>query len=83
MRDVKIRFWGDVAIATVSANYCYKRNKDVSIRARGSIVLAKEEEGWKIVHVHYSPSEDWDEYNQNKMTSLQDELKSPRTSYRH
>jgi ParB/RepB/Spo0J family partition protein len=80
LRNVKIRFWGDVAVATVSANYCYKRNKDVSIQARGSIVLAKERERWKIVHVHYSPSEDWDEYNQNKMTSLQSELKSPRAS---
>jgi ParB family chromosome partitioning protein len=83
LHDVKIHFWGDVAIATVSANYCYKRNKGVSIRARGSIVLAKEKDRWKIIHVHYSPSEDWDEYNQNKMTSLQGELNSPPTSYGH
>ncbi|MDA4129744.1 MAG: ParB/RepB/Spo0J family partition protein [Thaumarchaeota archaeon] len=81
LRGLKVRFWGDVAVATVSANYYYKKNKQVSIQARGSIVLAKEKDQWKIVHVHYSPSEDWDKYNQNKMSSLQSELKSPSAFY--
>jgi hypothetical protein len=82
LRDVKVKFWGNVAVATVSADYSYKRNKQVTIKARGSIVLSRDADRWKIVHVHYSPSEDWDQYYQNKMSNLQSELKSPRPSFR-
>lgn len=55
--DLKIDVFGPVAVTTFVMNYRVVDNEGErhSFRARATMVLAKEEGGWLIVHEHFSP----------------------------
>lgn len=57
IRDVRIRFFEDTALATLYVDYL-KMLKDRASRKvkvlRGSVLFAKHEGAWKIVHEHWS-----------------------------
>ena len=55
IRDLKIEILGDVALATLSVLYTGKYFRNLRrIMLRGTIVLCKKDESWKILHEHWS-----------------------------
>jgi ParB/RepB/Spo0J family partition protein len=55
--DLRVRFWGSFAVATVFAENFHKRKKRIPDKVRGTVVLAKDNGKWKIIHLHYSSME--------------------------
>jgi ketosteroid isomerase-like protein len=55
--DLKVDVFGPVAIATFGLIYDVTTNDDerLAMRARSTLVFAKEDAEWKIVHEHFSP----------------------------
>ncbi len=55
--DLKVDVFGAVAVATFVMEYRVVDDEGQrhTFRARATIVLAKEESGWLIVHEHFSP----------------------------
>ncbi|MEM0117706.1 MAG: nuclear transport factor 2 family protein [Conexivisphaerales archaeon] len=66
IEELRVDFVDNVAIATFYLNYSgvfindYSfEGKSVSSRSRVTMVFAKTDDGWKIVHEHFSPFPDW------------------------
>ncbi|MFC5730040.1 MULTISPECIES: nuclear transport factor 2 family protein [Nocardioides] len=57
VEDVKIDVFGPVAVATFVMNYDVVTEEDerLSFRARSTMVFARDEGRWLIVHEHFSP----------------------------
>ncbi len=56
IEDLKVDVFGPVSIATFVLNYSLElETARVSNRTRSTLVLAKSDAGWKIVHEHHSP----------------------------
>ncbi len=55
--DLKVDIFGPVAVTTFVMEYAVVDDEGErhSFRARTTMVLAKEEDGWLIVHEHFSP----------------------------
>ena len=55
--DLKVDVFGPVAVATFVFDYAVTTNDDdrLSVRARSTLVFAKDGTEWKIVHEHFSP----------------------------
>jgi ketosteroid isomerase-like protein len=55
--DLKVDVFGPVAVTTFVMDYRVVDNQDErhSFRARATLVLAREEGEWLIVHEHFSP----------------------------
>jgi ParB/RepB/Spo0J family partition protein len=58
IKDVHIRFYGKLALATLSADFRSKSaGKPNRMSSRGTILLIRRSRSWKIVHEHWSRSE--------------------------
>ena len=56
LRDLKVNVFGDVAIATFHGYFEFDMGEDhISIQAQSTLVFAKADNTWKIVHEHFSP----------------------------
>jgi ketosteroid isomerase-like protein len=57
VHDLKIDVFGPVAVSTFVFEYDVTTNDDeqLAVRARSTLVLAKDGTEWKIVHEHFSP----------------------------
>ena len=57
LEDLKVDVFGPVAVTTFVMDYRVVDNEEErhSFRARATLVLAREEGGWLIVHEHFSP----------------------------
>ena len=55
--DVKVDVFGPVAVATFVFDYgiTTEDDEELSVRARSTMVFAKDGSEWKIVHEHFSP----------------------------
>jgi len=69
IEDMKIDLIDDIAIVTFHLDYSgvfvndYSfEGKSVHSRSRVTMVFSKTEEGWKIVHEHFSSFPDWPKY---------------------
>ena len=55
IKNLKVKIYGEAALATFYWNVELKKKKKVkNIDGRGSHIFLMGEEGWKIVHEHYS-----------------------------
>jgi ketosteroid isomerase-like protein len=57
VEQLKVDVFGLVAVATFVFDYAVTTNDDVrlAVRARSTLVFAKDGAEWKIVHEHFSP----------------------------
>jgi ketosteroid isomerase-like protein len=57
VKDLKVDVFGPVAVATFVFEYGITTDEDekLSMRARSTMVFAKDSSEWKIVHEHFSP----------------------------
>lgn len=56
IEDIKVDFFGDVAVTTFYNSYSYIKNElHIKGKARVTLVFISTEDGWKIVHEHTSP----------------------------
>jgi ketosteroid isomerase-like protein len=55
--DLKVDVFGPVAVATFVLEYdiTTEEDEELSMRARSTLVFAKDGPEWKIVHEHFSP----------------------------
>lgn len=55
--DLKVDVFGPVAVTTFVFDYAVTTQDDeqLALRARSTMVLARENSEWKIVHEHFSP----------------------------
>ena len=64
LKDVRAKVHGDTAVVTAYCSGSVKQAEKDSIRvlSKVSVVWNKSEDGWKIVHVHWSKLQaDWDD----------------------
>ena len=55
IKNLKVKIYGEAAMSTFYWNVELKKKKRVkNIDGRGSHIFLMGEEGWKIVHEHYS-----------------------------
>lgn len=57
MKDIRVQFFEQVALATFYVNYKSKFEKNRSMNVRCSIVYVKDSGSWKIIHEHWSKPE--------------------------
>lgn len=56
LRDVKVDVFGDVAVATFHGYFEGDMGENhVTMQLQGTLVFAKTDKTWKIVHEHFSP----------------------------
>lgn len=60
VNDLKVDVFGPVAVASFVFEYGIVTNDDeeLSVKARSTMVFAKDGSEWKIVHEHFSPFKD-------------------------
>jgi ketosteroid isomerase-like protein len=55
INDLKVHIYGELALATFYWKVTIRKGKKIkSVNGRGSHVFMMQDEGWKIVHEHYS-----------------------------
>lgn len=57
VRDIEVDFLGDVALATLYADYRKKLDHSLLARSRGTVVFVRRNGIWRIVHEHWSKLE--------------------------
>jgi ketosteroid isomerase-like protein len=55
INDLKVHIYGELALSTFYWKVAIRKGKKIkSVNGRGSHVFMMQDEGWKIVHEHYS-----------------------------
>ncbi len=55
IRDIRVRVFGDIALATLYVDYANEHSdKRPDLTARGTVVFVRETSKWKILHEHWS-----------------------------
>ncbi len=59
MRNFKVKFVENVALATLDVHYSGSiKGRSMNMRVRGTVVLVKRKKSWKILHEHWSGLQD-------------------------
>jgi ParB/RepB/Spo0J family partition protein len=54
LREISVQFYTEIAVATLYADYFDKIRKRLVKTVRGTVLFLKTDDGWKVLHEHWS-----------------------------